>query len=104
MSAMRLTLKTINNELAKRGHMARLAKASDYFYFHLGEAADWLDRVVRVPTVSSLSLEQWLEEFERLKKVDAELFKPVKAARKKRQGVRGRGGHFLKNQLSPHWV
>jgi hypothetical protein len=38
---MRLTLTTINNELAKRGHTARLAKVSDYFYFHLGQGAEW---------------------------------------------------------------
>jgi hypothetical protein len=72
---MRPTLKAINDELAKRGHTARLAKAGDYFYFHLGEAAKWLDRAVRVPTLSSLTLEQWLAEYERLRKVNAELFK-----------------------------
>jgi hypothetical protein len=42
---MRLTIKTISDELAKRGHTARLAKAaSSYFYFETDEAADWLDR------------------------------------------------------------
>ncbi len=49
---MRLTLKTINDELAKRGHTARLEKSDGYFYFHFGEAADWLDRTVRVRTIS----------------------------------------------------
>jgi hypothetical protein len=83
---MRLTLHTINTELAKRGHMARLAKASDYFYFHLGEAADWLDRAVRVPTLSSLTLEKWLAEFEKLKKVNAELFRPAKGGKKRQAG------------------
>jgi hypothetical protein len=34
---MRLDLRAINNELAQRGHTARLAKASDYFCFHLVE-------------------------------------------------------------------
>ena len=58
---MRLTLTAINNELAKHGHTARLAKVSDYYYyyFHFGEAGEWLDRAVRVPTLSSLTLEQW---------------------------------------------
>jgi hypothetical protein len=47
---MRITLKTINNELAKRGYTARLAKAaSGYFYFESGEAADCLDKTVNVP-------------------------------------------------------
>jgi hypothetical protein len=84
---MRLTLSAINDELAKRGHTARLAKASDYFYFHLGEAAEWLDMAVRVPTISSLILEQWLAEFERLRKVNAELLRPAKGAKKRKGGI-----------------
>jgi hypothetical protein len=70
---MRLTLKSINDELAKKGHTARLAKADGYFYFHFGEVADWLDRTVRVPTVNSLTLRQWLDEYQRLKKLNAEI-------------------------------
>jgi len=49
---VRLSLKTINGELAKRGFDALIAKGSDYFYFWGGEAADWLDRTVRVPTLA----------------------------------------------------
>jgi hypothetical protein len=67
---MRLTLKSINDKLAKRGHMARLAKGGGYFYFQFGEAAEWWDRTVNVSTVNSLSLDQWLGEFERLKRVN----------------------------------
>jgi hypothetical protein len=70
---MPLTLKSINSELAKRG--VRLEKASGYFYFMGGEAANWLDRTVRVPKVSSLTLEQWLGEFERLRKLNGEIMK-----------------------------
>jgi hypothetical protein len=47
---MRLTLKMINGELSKRVTMARLAKADGYFYFQFGEAAEWWDRTVAVPT------------------------------------------------------
>jgi hypothetical protein len=68
---MRLTLKTINDELAKRGYTARLAKGAGYFYFRPDEAADWLDRTVEVPTVNSLTLPEWMAEFERLKKLTA---------------------------------
>jgi hypothetical protein len=75
---MRLTLKSINDELAKKGHTARLAKGSSYFYFQFGEAADWLDRTVNVPTVSSLTLAEWISEFERLKKLNAEIMRSVK--------------------------
>ena len=32
----------------RRGHTARLEKGRGYFYFHLGEAAAWLDRTVKV--------------------------------------------------------
>lgn len=47
--------------------------AGGYFYFCDGEAADWLDRTVSVPKVSSLNLEQWMEEFIKLKIRNAEI-------------------------------
>jgi hypothetical protein len=75
---MRLTLKSINDELATTGHTARLAKGSRYFYFQFGEAEDWLDRTVRVPTVSSLTLKEWLDEYQRLKKLNMEIMKAGK--------------------------
>ena len=56
---MRITLKAINDELARRGVTERLARASGYFYFEFGEAAGWLDRTVRVATVNALTLERW---------------------------------------------
>jgi len=66
--AMRLTLKAINDELAKRGYTARLARARGYFYFQFGEAAYWLDRTVNLPTLNSLTLPEWITEFELLRK------------------------------------
>lgn len=76
---MRITLKTINDELARRGQTARLAKASSgYFYFEGGEAAEWLDRTVNVATVNSLSVPEWIAEFERLKKVNGEILDGAK--------------------------
>ena len=46
---IRLTLKAINDELRNREHNVRLERAGGYFYFHLGEAADWgLPRVERL--------------------------------------------------------
>jgi hypothetical protein len=82
---MLLTLKAINAELAKRGHNARLEKAGDYFYFFGGGAADWLDRTVRVPKVSSLTLYQWIAEFGKVKERNAEIFR---AAKGKASGTR----------------
>jgi hypothetical protein len=67
---MPLTLKIINSELAKRGHKVRLERGRGYFYFWTHEAADWLDRTVRArPQSGSLTPEQWIEEFRRLKKI-----------------------------------
>jgi hypothetical protein len=71
--AARVTLKAINDELLRRGHDARLERASGYFYFFGGEATDWLDRTVPGTTVNALTLEQWIDEFERLKKVNREI-------------------------------
>ena len=71
----RVTLKAVNEALAKRGRGARLMKANGYFYFDEGEAASWLDKTVATPTVGSRTLEQWLEEFDRLAKVNRDLFK-----------------------------
>jgi hypothetical protein len=48
----RLTLKTVNDELARRGYTARLEKGDGYFYFRFGEAADWLDRTVDLRATS----------------------------------------------------
>jgi len=82
----RLTLKTINSEMMKRGHNARLEKASGYFYFKGGDATAWIDRTVAVPAVNSLTLDQWMEEFVRLKNLNAEI--ESTAERGKRAPVR----------------
>jgi hypothetical protein len=75
---MRLHLKVINDELARRGHRALLAKGDGYFYFTSGEAADWLDRTVKVRTINSLTLKQWVEEFRRLKELNEQILRTVK--------------------------
>jgi hypothetical protein len=86
----RVTLKAVNDALAKRGSGARLMKASGYFYFDSGEAANWIDKTVYTPTVGSRTLEQWLEEFDRLEKANRDLLKAVPPrASKKQTGRRG---------------
>jgi hypothetical protein len=67
---MRVTLKFINDRLAELGIDARLEKGDGYFFFSGGEATDWLDRTVKVPIISALTLDQWVEEFQRLKKLN----------------------------------
>lgn len=91
--AARVTLKAVNEELARQGYTARLAKGGNYFYFQFGEAADWLDRTVPVPTVGSRTLSEWIEEFHRLQKLNEQIAgeAPAKEA-PARKAARKRGG------------
>jgi hypothetical protein len=85
--AARVTVKAINDELARLGYAARLAKAGKYFYFQFGEAAGWLDRTVDVPTVNSRSLKQWIEEFQRLKELNQRILKGAASRKPARKGI-----------------
>ena len=73
MIGIRISLKAINSELERLGSHAVPAKGDGYFYFWGGEAADWLDRTVRVPTLQSLTLEQWIEQFRLLREKNQDL-------------------------------
>ncbi len=86
----RVTLKAINAELARRGHNALLAKGDGYFYFWSGETADWLDRTVNVQTLGALTLKEWMDEFDRLKRLNEEIASGARAAGKpaKRKAAR----------------
>jgi hypothetical protein len=76
---VRVTLKAINEELAKRGFSARLEKGDGYFYFSGEEPAEWLDRTVNASSLASLSVDQWMAEFERLKKLNRDILRtPVR--------------------------
>jgi hypothetical protein len=44
------------------------------------DAADWIDRTVTVPTLSALTLDQWVQEHLRLKKLNAEIMRSPKAS------------------------
>ena len=93
---MRLTVKAINEELAKRGSSARLEKGDGYFYFSGGETTDWLDRTVNARSLSSLSLDQWMAEFDRLKKLNKDILRAaagkesIEAARLSAERPRGK--------------
>lgn len=50
-------------------------KAMAYFDFSGGETADWVDRTVDAHSLSSLSLEQWMAEFEWLKKLNKDILR-----------------------------
>ena len=81
-----LTLKAINSELAKRGHNLVLEKGCDYFYLLGGDAADWLDKTVQVPKVSSLTLDEWMAEFDKLKQHNAQIFQAAKGKPTRKAG------------------
>jgi hypothetical protein len=85
--ASRLTLKTVNDELTRRGHTALLVKGDGYFYFRTGETANWLDRTVRVRTINSLTLKQWVEEFRRLKDLNERIMRTAKGGRRGESSV-----------------
>lgn len=72
---MRLTARAITADLNRLGHEARLESGDRYFYFLGLEPAGWLDKTVKVPKVSSLTLEQWVAEYERLKKLNEEILR-----------------------------
>jgi hypothetical protein len=72
---MRLTQKAITAELHRLGHGARLEKGDGYFYFAGPTPANWLDRTVKLPILSCLTLEQWIAEFDRLKKLNEEILR-----------------------------
>ena len=100
---MRITLKAINDELARRGASERLARASGYFYFEFGEAAAWLDRTVRVRTVNALTLEQWFSEYQRLRTLNQEIMRggtlarvrlPAKTPEKGSEANSGNSGNY----------
>jgi hypothetical protein len=94
MTGVRLSLKTINSELERLGSHAMLAKGDGYFYFLGGEATDWFDRTVRVPTLHSLTLEQWIEQYRIFKEKNRALLKGGMAAGKPEaeHSDRGAGG------------
>src|SRR5689334_21657068 len=89
----RITLKAINAELARRGYKVLLGKAEGDFYFWSGEAADWLERTVMVDKLGALMREQWVTEFERLKKLNQQIMRKPGGARAVVQSRKAEGDH-----------
>jgi hypothetical protein len=77
----RLNLKTVNEELARLGFAERLVKATNYFLFTGGAADDWLDRTVGVRTIGSMTLKEWIAEFNRLKALNEQIMGTLKNRR-----------------------
>jgi hypothetical protein len=72
-----LSLKTVNEELARLGRSERLAKADNYFYFTGGTADEWLDKTVGVRTLNTLTLKEWIAEFKRLQALNDQIMGTV---------------------------
>ena len=70
-----------HDELRRLGHDVHVDKGDGYFYVLKGDANNWLDRTVNVAKVGSLTLEQWGDGFNRLKKLNHQ-FAPARGARK----------------------
>jgi hypothetical protein len=51
--------------------------------FYGGKVTDWLDRIVKVPTLRRLTVEQWVEEFEKLKKLNRHVLKPARKEKRR---------------------
>jgi hypothetical protein len=71
----RVTRKMINDALRERGRDESLRPGNGYFYFGGGEAVNWLANSVQEERLSDLTLKQWLDEFEKLRKIDKKLHK-----------------------------
>jgi hypothetical protein len=78
----RLTVKLVNDELARLGHKEQLAKAGNYFLFTGGAADEWLDRTVGVRTINTKTLKEWVAEFTRLKALNEQIMGTVKKGAK----------------------
>ena len=81
---MAISLKTINAELARLGYNGSLERGDGYFYFRNGEVVNWLDFTVSVPTLNSLTLEQWMEEFRKLREKNHAIVQSAKGSMNER--------------------
>ena len=77
----RLSLDTVNREMARLGCAERLAKGQGHFYFTGGEADGWVEKSVGVRTLNSLTLKQWIQEYRRLQTLNAQILGTVRRPR-----------------------
>lgn len=66
------TLKAVNKALREAGHdvtlaSAELARGKNYFYFRGDEPSKWFSASVMTSKLSSLSVSQWVKEYESMK-------------------------------------
>jgi hypothetical protein len=73
---MRLTQKSHHRRTPPARARSAAGESGDGYFYFLGlEPANWLDKTVKVPKVSSLTLEHWVAEYEKLKKLNEEVLR-----------------------------
>jgi hypothetical protein len=78
----RLTRQMVNDALRTRGRDESLREGEGYFYFGGGDAVNWLSTSVMAKKLSDLTLEQWLEEFDKLLAKDKKLRQSMRAVKR----------------------
>jgi hypothetical protein len=63
-----VTLKQINRALKNKGYEVELIKGEGYFYFEGRDADNLTSQGVYIPRLSDQSVEEWVKDFEILKK------------------------------------
>ena len=81
---MRVTMRAVNQELAKRDIQATLGNGGGYFFFRGPDVNTWLARTVQVSKISDLTLDGWLQAFRDLKRKNQEIVRSA-TPRSKRQ-------------------
>lgn len=66
--AKRLLIRRVNEALEAAGYSERLVRGDRYFYFAEGEAACWPESAVCVVRLNDLTLEEWLDEHQKLRR------------------------------------
>jgi hypothetical protein len=85
--SMRVTIKAVNQELAKRNIQATLANGGGYFLFRGPDVNSWLDRTVKVSKISDLTLDRWMQAFKDLKRKDQEIARAGTRGPQRRAGA-----------------
>lgn len=66
----RVTLRSVSAAIAAAGGAETLERGSGYFYFADGSSAHWPQTAVYVNRLRALTVEQWVDEWRRLRSAD----------------------------------
>jgi len=63
-----MKIQTVTKKLKELGFTDELFKGKDYFYFWGDDASTWYSSSVYVTRLNELTLDQWIEEYNTLRK------------------------------------